>query len=55
MNDTHEAIKGLEQERQLLVQKGNALRQALILETDASAKFKLEHDLQQLENRKTDV
>ena len=53
MTYSQEEIAGFVQELKLIVQKLAALRTALIVETSAAEKFKLEHEIQQLESRET--
>jgi hypothetical protein len=55
MNYSPEEIKGFEQQRILLAQKLNSLRQALILQTDAAVVFKLETDIAQAEMQLEDL
>ncbi len=44
-------LKGLEEQLKLLIEKLNFLRERLIIETDASVQFKLEHEISELEQR----
>lgn len=55
MTHTLDEIKGFEQQRSLLIQKLHALRNSLILQTDAAIIFKLEEEIRQLEIRRTEV
>lgn len=55
MNYSFEEIKAFEQERQLVQQKLARLRQANIVETDESVRFKLDYEISQLETSKADL
>jgi len=55
MTHTLDEIKGFEQQLGLIVQKLNALRPSLILQTDPMVIFKLEADIAQLEIQQRDL
>lgn len=52
---TPEEIKGIERNRELLVEKTNRLRAALIIETDENVRFKYEKELAVLERELHDI